>query len=104
MSSGTSTNEAIQSEVLETKGPHLPSAYSNLDAARSKHGARADKYVGLLNKADPLADAVVEAFAQMPEEQWRAMLENALNDGIDTIPDAPQSLRAFCERVDHVPF
>jgi len=88
-----------------SKGPHqLPSAYANLDAARRKHGDRADKYVGLLWRADPLADAVVEAFSQLPEEQWRRMLDRALSSGIEAVPEAPDALRALFARLDHVPF
>jgi hypothetical protein len=51
----------------------VPTAYVNLDIARQKHPGRADKYVELLWHADPLADAVVEAFASMPEPEWRRM-------------------------------
>lgn len=69
-----------------------------------KHGGRADKYVRLLSCADPLADAVAEAFALMPEDQSRAMLESALRSGIDAVRDAPEALRALFERLDHVPF
>jgi len=82
----------------------LPSAYANLDAARRKHGERADKYVGLLGRADPLADAVVEAFSQLPEPQWRRMLDVALARGIDAVPEAPEALKALFARLDHVPF
>ena len=54
----------------------LPALYTNLALARRNHGGRADKYVAFLRRADPLADAVVEAFALMPEEQWRQMLSS----------------------------
>jgi hypothetical protein len=82
----------------------LPAAYANLEAARARHGARADKYAALLRLGDPLADAVAEDFAAMAEEQSRAMLERALTDGIDAVANAPASLRALFAQLDHVPF
>lgn len=82
----------------------VPSAYKNLEAAQQKHGDRARKYVELLGQGDPLADAVVEAFATLPEDCWRPMLEAALNRGIEAVPDAPEALRKFFAHVDHVPF
>src|SRR5262245_5346241 len=83
---------------------HLPSGYATLDAARRKHGERADKYVELLRRADPLADAVVEAFTRLPEEEWRRMLDLALSKGIDSAPAAPEALKALFARLDYVPF
>ena len=81
-----------------------PSAYTNLALAKQRHGQRADKYVALLWRADPLADAVVEAFAGMAEEEWRRMLELALERGIEALPAAPEALRALFAQLDHVPF
>src|SRR6266536_1851314 len=82
----------------------LPAAYTNLALARRNHGGRADKYVAFLRRADPLADAVVEAFARMPEEQWRQMLDLALDSGIEAVPNAPESLRALFSQLDRVGF
>jgi hypothetical protein len=82
----------------------LPSACTNLDLARQRHGVRADKYLGFLRQGDPLADAVVEVFAGMAEEEWRRMLDRALDDGIDAVPEAPEALRALFAQLDHVPF
>jgi len=82
----------------------LPFAYTNLHVARQSHGARADKYVALLSRADPLADAVVDAFSLMPEKTARELLELALERGIDSIPEAPEPLRALFAQLDHVPF
>ena len=82
----------------------VPTAYTNIELARRKHGARADKYAALLWRADPLADAVMEGFAGMPEEAWRQMLEVALERGIDAVPNAPESLRALFTQLDYLPF
>ena len=90
--------------ALVDKERGLPSLYTNLEVARQKHGPRADKYVALLRHGDPLADAVVEAFAGMAEEEWRQMLHIALERGIDSVPNAPEPLRALFAQLDHVPF
>jgi len=82
----------------------VPTAYVNLDIARQKHAGRADKYVALLWRADPLADAVVEVCASMPEPEWRHMLDQALGHGIDAVPQAPEPVRALFAQLDHVPF
>jgi hypothetical protein len=89
---------------LPAQADALPSAYKNLEAAEQKHGDRARKYVALLGQGDPLADAVVEAFATLPEDCWRPMLEAALNRGIEAVHDAPEALRKFFAHVDYVPF
>src|SRR5215471_14783455 len=82
----------------------VPTAYVNLDIARQKHGGRADAYVALLWRADPLADAVVEVLASMPEPEWRQMLDRAIEQGIDAVPQAPEPVRALFAQLDHVPF
>lgn len=82
----------------------LPTAYSNLETARRQHGARADQYVSLLWRTDPLAEAVTESFSLLPEKEWQSMLGRALDHGIEAVPDAPEVLRTFFAQVDRVPF
>jgi hypothetical protein len=82
----------------------LPTAYSNWEDARRKHGARADQYVSLLRRTDPLAEAVVEAFAHLPEVEWQAMLNRALDHGIDAVSQAPPALHELFAQLDRVPF
>jgi hypothetical protein len=82
----------------------LPTAYANAALARQRHGPRADKYIALLWCADPLADAVVDVFARLEEAEWRQMLDRALSNGIDSVPDAPEPLRALFAQLDHAPF
>ena len=53
--------------------------------------------------ADPLADAVVADFAGLPPGQGMAMFRSALDSGIDTIADPPESLRALFAEVDNEP-
>ena len=80
----------------------VPSAYS--DSASVMHGARAEKYAEFLWHSDPLAEAVIEEFARLPESEWRAMLDLALAKGIEAVPHAPEPLRALFCQLECVPF
>jgi len=82
----------------------VPSAYCSLETAGAAHGTRAQKYVDFLWRTDPLADAVMEEFARIPEPEWRALLELALAKGIEAVPNAPESLRALFRQLEDVPF
>lgn len=82
----------------------VPSAYSSLDVAGAAHGTRAQKYVDFLWRTDPLADAVMDEFARIPESEWRALLELALAKGIEAVPHAPEPLRALFRQLESVPF
>lgn len=57
-----------------------------------------------LNAGDPLADDVVSAFGQMPSGRGRRYLLQALSEGIDMVPDAPEPLHALFKQLDEVPF
>lgn len=81
----------------------IPSRVSNLEEARRRYGSRADYYVRFLTIGDPLADAVVEAFQELPPGEGQRMLDLALERGIDAVPDAPDALRALFEQLDTVP-
>ena len=82
----------------------LPSAYSASEGSETAHAPRAGKYVDFLWRADPLADAVMQEFASMPEGEWRALLELALAKGIESVPSAPEPLRALFQQLEYVPF
>ncbi|WP_280247445.1 MULTISPECIES: oxygenase MpaB family protein [Nocardia] len=49
---------------------------------------------------DPLADAVVEMARRRPAGEGRAMFEQALTQGIDTVSDPPPELTAFFRGVE----
>lgn len=54
--------------------------------------------------ADPLCEAFVdEVYLREGAQAGRAMLERALIDGVDQMPDAPASLRALFADLDHDP-
>lgn len=78
--------------------------FHNYVEARQKHGARADKYLRLLARSDPLADAVVAAFSELPAGKGRRMLDVALDQGVAAVPDAPAALHDLFAQLDDVPF
>ncbi len=94
----------------------VPSGYSGLDSAgvpedashvvshNVPHSPRAEKYAELLWRTDPLAEAVMDEFARMPESEWRALLELALAKGLEAVPRAPEPLRALFHQLESVPF
>lgn len=82
----------------------LPSAYSAPDGSEAMHGVWAGKYADFLWRSDPLADAVMQEFAGMPEAEWRALLDLALAKGIEAVPAAPAPLRALFQQLEYVPF
>ena len=95
--------EPLKSLFMEVQH-RLPSAYSLPNGAEAAREARAEKYADFLRRSDPLADAVMQAFAGMPEPEWRALLELALARGIEQVPSAPEPLRVLFQQVESVPF
>jgi hypothetical protein len=53
--------------------------------------------------ADDLALEVVDDFARMKGAAGRRMLERALDEGIESVPDAPDSLKRLFEELDNPP-
>src|SRR5262249_34648643 len=82
----------------------VPSAYATIDSPSSVWSDRAEKYAGFLRRTDPLADAVMDEFDRMPESEWRALLDQVLAKGIETVPRVPESLRALFVQLESVPF
>ena len=52
---------------------------------------------------DRLADAVVEMYKDLPAGQGRKLVDQALEQGIDSIDNPPQALIELFEQVDHEP-
>lgn len=77
---------------------------STFGEAQRKYGATVEKHRRFLLQSDPLADAVVAAFSELPAGRGRRMLDTALDRGIDAVPDAPAALRHLFDQVDDVPF
>lgn len=87
----------------EPATPIVPLRFYNAESARAAHGHRADLLAPALLRGDPLADAVVEAFVQLPAGRGWKMLTTALDHGIDAVPDAPPALVSLFREVDAVP-
>lgn len=58
-----------------------------------------------LNEGDPIAERfVAETYhGELGPPKARALVERAQRDGIDTVPDAPESLRALIEDFERIP-
>lgn len=52
---------------------------------------------------DPVADACATLFPKMGFARARALLDRALEEGIDAIEGAPQELKVFMATIEHVP-
>jgi hypothetical protein len=59
---------------------------------------RAARYVG-----DPLADDLVDAFRRLPGRKGAALLDRALAEGADAVPEAPDALRALLDDASRAP-
>jgi hypothetical protein len=84
-------------------GIEYPARFVRADEARARFGGRADQLAAALSRTDPLAEAVVAAFAKLQPGRGREMLERAIADGIDAIPDAPDALVELFAHLDTVP-
>ncbi len=52
---------------------------------------------------DPLADDYAALYPKLGSGKARALLDQALEQGIENVPDAPPALKALFAQVDHVP-
>ena len=82
----------------------FPTRYVRLDQARERYGDRVDRFGAFLGEGDPLADEAVRALAAYPTGARQAMVDRALDAGIDAVSDAPDALRALFAQLDRVPF
>jgi hypothetical protein len=81
----------------------FPTRFSNLEAARARHGDRVDRLGRHLMRTDELADAVVSSIEALPRgEGWR-LFEKGVRGGARAIPEAPEPMRELLERAAHVP-
>lgn len=81
----------------------LPTRAVNLAVARERYGDLVDRFLPALMRSDSLADAVAHDFAALGRTQSRSLLDVVLRNGIESAPQAPDSLRALFEQLDHVP-
>jgi hypothetical protein len=79
-----------------------PSRFRPPEPLRRARAAELERLAAALTRADPLADAVIDAFATLPPGRGFALLQRALRSG-DAGPDAPSALRALLAAGDSVP-
>jgi hypothetical protein len=65
--------------------------------------AQLKEFLEYFDQGDPLADAVIAMYQELPAGEGRKLTERALNEGIAAIPDAPEPLVSFFRHVETVP-
>lgn len=77
-----------------------PTRHRQAERARTRFGVLADTYERSLTRGDPLADAYAARFEDLGPGRATRLLDRALAEGIDAVPDAPEELRALLAAVD----
>ncbi|MEO1272838.1 MAG: hypothetical protein AAFX99_32525, partial [Myxococcota bacterium] len=72
-----------------------------VEQARRMYGDRIDRLAFWLDVCDPPADRLVEDLRDRPQG-W-GLFEQALNHGVASVKEAPESLKAFFTAVERVP-
>jgi len=80
-----------------------PTDIRNVDQALERYGALGRAYLDGMWVGDPLADAFVADMDTIGRGPGMRMLRLALADGIDAVPDAPDSLVALFKQLDTLP-
>ena len=80
-----------------------PSSVRNAEAALARHERLGPAYLGGMWVGDPLADACADDAVRLGRGRYMRLLRLALADGVDAVPDAPDSLRALFAELDDVP-
>jgi hypothetical protein len=113
--------------ILEVQQQLAPKTYENIDFAKTPERFRTElgsnsklqknarvkamladpervkRFRQLTLMGDPVADACATLFPKMGFAKARALLDQALEEGIDAIPDAPEELKVFMATIEHVP-
>ncbi|WP_104107326.1 oxygenase MpaB family protein [Nocardioides sp. 616] len=87
----------------ESARPEIPHSVSRVAEARQRFPALAPRYFEAMWEGDPLADAFVADVASLGHGRAMRMLRTACREGIDSVPQAPESLRALFVELDDVP-
>jgi hypothetical protein len=64
-----------------------------------------ERFIADMWAGDPVAERFVDDvfFGDIGARKGRKMLDRALADGIDAVPEAPESMRALLQQFEHVP-
>ncbi|HEY0713936.1 MAG TPA: oxygenase MpaB family protein [Polyangia bacterium] len=103
MSSG-GNEKGTDDRSLRAQSASFPARFAPTEAQRRSYGDETLARLGaMLSQADPLADAVVAAFEDLPKGRGFALFERALTEGIAAVPEAPDAFKALFASVDVVP-
>ena len=101
------SNFRFHPDVVDAFDPQVvPKRAVNLVAAREQFGDAVDRYMPFLMQGDPLADELVNELAlyeKEPGEEGFRLFEQALVDGVDSIPQPPAVLKRFFNSIERIP-
>ena len=80
-----------------------PSRYHDSPQVHALYGARVAQLGAALSRTDPLADAAVLAFRELPKGEGWAQLQRGLEGGAASVPHAHPAIRALLREVEVVP-
>jgi len=83
--------------------PEPPTSVRHLAEAEARHAGFATTYVEGLWRGDHLADAFVADVAALGHGRAMRLVRQACRHGIESVPDAPTSLRALFAQLDATP-
>lgn len=82
----------------------IPARFRRTPDAVRQFGERLDRFAPYLLRSDVLADEATAAMAELgPPGACMKLLDRALREGIEAVPEAPAPLRALLEQVHRVP-
>ncbi len=90
-------------KVLSGTSPFPPLSPKRLEAAKAKYGSAVDQYMEHLSLGDPLADQLTAYFDRQAHGKGFHLLVQALDHGIESVPDPPAELVALFRQIDYVP-
>lgn len=80
-----------------------PTRYHDSPQVHALYGARVAQLGAALSRTDPLADAAVLAFRELPKGEGWAQLQRGLEGGAASVPHAHPAIRALLREVEVVP-
>lgn len=83
--------------------PTRPTTFQPSAAVLERYGDRINQLGDYLMCGDPLADELVACLGSMRRERGRTIIDDALNNGIDSIDRPPQPLVDFFTAIERIP-
>jgi len=81
----------------------LPTHVHCAEEAEKRYGDLGRAWLEGMWHGDPLADAVVADLATLGRRRGQDLVARAIAEGVDAVPDAPDSVRALFAQLDEVP-